>query len=355
MKADNSGVLVYSLDPSTKGVEPRVRFERTKRFDRHFTLARQYDGGAPAFEKGWLYAFVGGKNASGFISLGFDGTNTFLFNELRADGRTFCFNEGLHKARFYPRLGCARVREPGLELDWRGGNACYSVRFKARKGRNELEIKYSFKRIKASIGGYCGVFEEYGGVLGHWIFSPMHGTLEIKVKGDADAFAPGLAALANQTIESDFAYCENVRALVPFASMGWHWTLLSCPSEKKIVGFMDMFLGNAPGIPLNLQLYSVDLTTGRLDVYGNPRVRYSHGRIPSLSVESADRKLSLSIRKQDAGVYKEIHGKKLAGFLETAGMDYRAYPSKGVVKFNGRKRAATGTSEYAGFRKSYWL
>ncbi|MFA4946362.1 MAG: hypothetical protein WC607_02355 [Candidatus Micrarchaeia archaeon] len=359
MKADNKGVLVYSLDPSVKGVEPRARFERTKRFDSRFTLAKQYDGGAPAFEKGWLYSFVGGEEASGFIALGFDGSNSFLFNELRANGKTFRLGEGLHAARFDSRRGSARIREPGVELDWSGANACYRVRFKCRKDANELELVYSFKRIKQSIGGYRAVFEEYGGVLGYFIFSPCHGKLEIKVKGDAEVFSKGLSCLANKTVESDFAYCENVRSLVPFASMGWHWTLLCCRDPagrpEKIVGFMDMFFGKAPGIPLNLQLYSVDLATGRLDVYGNPRVRYSHGAIPSLAVESRDKALSLAVRKVNAGAEQEIRGKKLAGVLETADIDYRAYPSKGVVKFNGKRRAATGTSEYAGFRKGYWL
>ena len=366
LRATNRDLLLFSDAPAVRKGKPAIKHElrvlppgKARKYAKYFTRARQYDGGKDAFSKGWLYAFVGGAEASGFISIGFDGTNAFLFNELRVNGKTFCLNEGLHKTRFDAVKGDVQIREPGLKLDWRGADACYRVRFKARKGKNELEIDYSFKRVHPKVGGYRAVFEVYDNVLARWIFSPLHGSIRVRVKGNADAFAPGLSALADKTIESDFAYCENVRALVPLASMGWHWTLLSCSDSletpSKIVGFMDLFFGKPPGVPLNLQLYSVDLVKGTLEIYGDPVVRYSRGRVPSLSVASRDGSLSFRARKASPGAYKEIKGSRLAGLLKTADIDYRGYPSVGTAIINGKKYKAVGTSEFAGTGEGYWI
>ncbi|OIO28520.1 hypothetical protein COX86_02990 [Candidatus Micrarchaeota archaeon CG_4_10_14_0_2_um_filter_60_11] len=373
--ATNEDLLLFSVEPKvSKNAAGKDRAElkhtlkvldaqAAKKYAKYFSLAREYDGGSGLFSKGWLYAFVGGEDASGFCAIGFDGVNSFLFNELRYKGKTYGIEEGLCKAVFDPLNGAASIKEPKKRVEWRGKGPEYEVDVTVGDTENELALHYSFSRIKPEIGNYRCVFEKFGSVLSYWYLAPMHGRLTINAKGDlAKIGYADLAPLVGKLIESDFGYTEAVHVNVPFFSVGWQWTVLACQSQpeglkpEKIVGFFDFFFSTKEGrLPLNYQFYTVDLASGKFEAFAEADVKFEEGEIPLVRVSNRDGSVKLAIQNAGPGELHKLKGKRLANFLETADIDYRAYPCVATVTIDGKEYKAVGTSEFAGTGKSYWL
>ena len=371
MKATNRDLLLFSNAPIIKNKKPGFKHElrvlppsKSRKYAKYFTLAREYDGGKDAFSKGWLYAFVGGKKASGFISIAFDGSNSYLFNEIRFKGKTIGIEEGLCKVRFDQEQGRAIVKDARKQLVWSGKGPEYEVVFTMRDGPNELKLTYSFSRIRRDIGYYKCIFEQYGSILADWFLAPMHGKLLIESKGDlAKLGYADLKPLVGEPLESNFGYTECVHANLPFLRAGWQWSVLACqrdPGElqpEKFVGFFDFFIGNLFNcIPLNFQFYTVDVATGEFNVFSEAEMLVEKVEgIPRIKVTNAEGSVKLLIQSASEGKRHSIKGKRLARFLKTADIDYRGYPSVGTAIIDGKEYKAIGTSEFAGTGEGYWI
>ena len=369
VKATTEDVLVFSAKPILEKNGPAMKHSlrvvkpgQARKYLKHFSLPAEYGGGSPPFSKGWLYAFVGGTEANGFCALAFDGTNSFLFNELRYKGKSIAVGEGPCNAQYDPLKGGVRVNEPRRRVSWRGKCPEYEVDVAVSDGgENELLLHYSFQRIKPNTGGYKCVFEKFGRVFAHWVLAPMHGRLTIDAKGDLKALGcKELEPLTGKTIESDFGYAENVHVNAPLVNVGWQWSVLACqnsPGElkpEKIVGFMDLFLGG-PRLPLNYQVYVLDVETGGFQVYADAETIFDAGEIPVVRVKNKEGTVKLVIQGSSLGKRRRIKGKKLADFLHTADIDYRSYPSVGTAVINNKEYQAVGTSEFAGATPGYWI
>ncbi len=369
VRATNKDVLVFSASPALSGNKPSVthslRVARPDNYEKFFSGEREYDGGSPAFSKGWLYAFVGGEEANAFCAIAFDGTNSHFFNEVRLKNECVQVEEGPCKVSYDGKAAEARFSDERRKVVWRGKGPEYSVQITVFDGENELVLTYSFERIKPEIGGYKCVFEKFGRVLSYWFLAPMRGRLTVNAKGDLEKLGYGsLKPLVGKVLESGFAYTENVHVGLPFARVGWQWSVLACQSKpgplkpEKIVGFFDFFLGEprAPVLPLNYQFYVVDVATGEFNVFADAESVFEPGEVPVVRVKSRDEKVKLVIQSSSPGKKRKIKGKRLANFLETADIEYRSYPSVATATINDREYKAVGTSEFAGSGKGgYWL
>jgi hypothetical protein len=212
----------------------------------------------------------------------------------------------------------------------------------------KAKIDYSFSRIVEGISPYKCVFSKFNRNFAHWLMSPCKGSVEIKCTKAGEFGIP--EELNNRKFESLFAYDESVRIGVPLVSSGWNWAIVSCLNEEgkqeHFVGLMDLFLSQSgKEFPVNLQLYSLDLSSGEFEMHGDAKLSLEGG---SLVAESFDGKIVLKIARSGE------ERKRLVRSL-SADIDYSAYSIIGEAVVGGKKYSVIGTAESAGKKSSYWV
>lgn len=368
MLASNKDVLEYHFHG-----KPIVNILRTDKYDKYFTAPRQYSGANDPFEKGWIYAAIGTRDFSSFITLGFDNQQRYLFNEIRYKDKTYPIGEGFCNATasFYPDH--LEVSDALRELSWKNPAPNYDIVMKAKapdasKPYGEITLHYSFEEISPDIGKYKCVYEEFDKVLAYWTLSPAKGSLAIESKGDLSQFRLGEAEdLIGKTVESRFAYNENIHFKVPMIGEGWNWTILGCFKNEGdlqpsiFISFMEQAYlpSRASKVPLFTQLYVIDLDEGTSELYNEAEAKLRFdGASPELEITTPNGEAEIKIRTKSAAATTKhsIRGGKIMDILFRTDYDYTTFPSVAEVKINGKKYDAIGTSEVTGAERfCYWV
>ena len=366
--ATPSDVLVFSLDAYFKDKKPRIKHvlniasgKNASKYDGLYNAKSQYDGGKGLTRsRGWLYGFIGNEEMSSFCAIGFDGLNSIFFNEIRTDGKTISVEDGLSDFKYNAKTATAKLEDKRKTITWKGLAPEFEVDITIKNGKDELSLHYSFTKLNEKIGPYRGVFEQYQQIQGNFTLSPVKGKLTINAKGDISKLGyADLKPLIGKIIESNFAYVEVAHVAIPFISVGWKWSILGCQKHfdqginlEKFAGFFELFVTPThTQIPLNYNLYSIDLATGQINVVPTADVQENGN---NFTVENTDAQIKLEIQNNPSKTY-EIKGKKLAHYFSTADIKYTAYTCIAKATISGKEYKAIGNSEQAGGNKNYWL
>ncbi len=367
MLASNKDVLEYHFHG-----KPQVNILRTDKYDKYFTLERQYSGSAGPFERGWIYAAIGNREVSSFITLGFDEKQRMLFNEIRYKDKTYPLGEGFCNSTttFYPDH--LEISDALRELKWGKSVPNYEIEMKAKtpdstKPFGQITLNYKFEEALPDLGKYKCVFSEFNEVFAYWMISPAKGTLSIDAKGDLSQFRLNEAEdLVGKTIESKFAYNENIHFKLPMIGEGWNWTILGCFKHKEdeqpaiFISYMEQFIKTNEKIPIFTQLYVIDLEKGTSELYNEAQATLSwrEDKTPLLTIATPDREIEITITPKSAQTISrhQIRGLPITKFLYKTECEYTTYPSVASVKINGTTYDAIGTSEVTGAEKfCYWI
>ncbi|MFQ5406502.1 MAG: hypothetical protein ACE5DI_05095 [Candidatus Micrarchaeia archaeon] len=363
MRATNKDVLIFSFDGLNRKVEKAKGKEKSK-FLEFFDFRKLYAPPQTHLERGWTYGFLGGEFFSAFIAIGEDKHEQMLFHELRFEGKTYKLGEGFCTVKYSQNK--MSVSDKTRELVWNGEPPQYAVSFELKGKKGSLFFKYCFLQHKKSIGFYKGVHKAFDRLTSYWFFSPMKAQVKINGKGDLSEFKLGkLEELVGTTIETQFAYTERVRILVPLLSMGWYWHLLDCFTRdarepEKIMGFMDFYFNNKDLkmlLPLNFQVYHVDLKSGAFSVFGEAQCRLEWRRkTPVLKVNTfGGKKVSFEVESSQHPDTIQIKDNLVYGRFLLHDIDYAAYPSVGKAKIGKKHYKVIGTGEVTGKQPSVWI
>ncbi len=367
MQVTNEDILDFYFDGRTRGV--RKISSDSKEFSAFapfFKPEKLFTGSTKSHERGWLYGYFGGAEAQAFVALAFDERQSRFFNEVRVGGESHLFGEGPCKAKFGAKE--ATVSDEEREVTWKYNDLEFEVQVTLKHAKGTLFFKYVFSRLSDALGNYRCVFHVLNQLAANWVIYPLKGSLSIWVDGEASSFklSSELEALLGRTLESEFAYVEDVHLALPLVSAGWNWNVFfATRSEgetvhKRFVGLMQFFVDvQGRHLPINFQYYHVDPSTGKLNMYGDAdsSIKFSEG-LPTISAKSPDDKFSVSITALQKPEKRLIKGVTLLSPLRvtSADIDYSAFPIEGVAEIEGEKFTGRGTSELAGLKKlSYWF
>ncbi len=369
MLASNQDVLEYHFER-----KPVVNILRTDKYDKYFTTQRQYSGATEPLEKGWIYAALGTREMSSFVTLGFDGTQRYLFNEIRYKNKTYPLGEGFCNTTTTFGPGRLEISDALRELRWKNPIPNYDIELKAKvadpsKPYGEITLHYSFEEISPDIGKYRCIYQQFDKVLAYWMISPAKGTLSIDSKGDTSSFKLGEAEdLIGKTISSKFAYNENIHFQIPMIGEGWNWTILGCFKNQGdeqpsiFISFMEQsYLPSQKAkIPLFTQLYVIDLDTGASELYNDAQAKltFDENATPILEIATpqGEVEIKLGAKSAESTIKHQIRGIKMMDLLFRTDYDYTTFPSIAKVKLNGKEYDAIGTSEVTGAERfCYWI
>ncbi|MBU1197565.1 hypothetical protein KJ765_03550 [Candidatus Micrarchaeota archaeon] len=365
MKGSNQDIFEFYFDGRKRGVR-RVPPHDPKHavFSSFFSKEKLFQGSSTAFERGWLYGYFGAEVLQSFIGLAFDEHQNYLFHELRSGKKTWLFGEGSCKSRFYPRE--ALVSDSERELRWRFNALQSKVRFVVKRKKADLVFQYDFSRIRRKIGNYRCVFTVFNQVLASWVLYPLKARMRLDIEGQPNSvrLPPELECINGKWLESPFAYTEMVHIALPLFSAGWNWNIFYCvptlgKGNPKFVGLMKFFVElQKTRIPINYQVYVVDLMSGAFHLFGDATSTESHvRRKPHISASTPDGHLRIQATALHAPKKRLIKGVTLLSPLKvrSADIDYAAFPNEARVEFRGRHYAGRGTSEITGLKKlAYW-
>ncbi len=363
MIASNKDILEFYFDGVHRAVRKMTPAEK-KDYEHLFTDEKQYAPTKGTFERGWTYGFLGTKFFSAFIALASDAKEQYLFHELRYKGKILTLGEGICDAEYKGKK--ISISEKSRKLEWTGGPPEYEATLEIKGEKGTLKFAYKFARHAKNIGYYKVIYRMFDHMLAYWFISPMKATLQITGDGDLSEFRLGeFEELVNTTIETSFAYTENVRILVPMIRVGWYWHYLNCHegddwiNPKKVMGFMDLFFIDKDKkmiLPLNFQMYHLDLNTGMFHVRGDAQCKLDWEKdAVSFKANEIEHHMEFQIRNSTPLSTRRIIGKKFYGGITMQNIDYSSFANEGVAKIGRKKYNVIGTSEVTGREPSIWI
>jgi len=363
MIASNKDILEFFFDGVHRAVRKMTPAEKNEH-EHLFTDEKQYAPTKGSFERGWTYGFVGTKFFSAFIALASDSKEQMLFHELRYKGKTLALGECICDAEHKGRK--MSIAEKERKLEWTGSPPEYEVSLELKGEKGSLKFLYKFSRISKKIGFYRCVYRTFNQMLAYWFLSPMKAALQITGDGDLSEFKLGeFEELVNTTIETNFAYTENVKILVPMIQMGWYWHFLNCYegedwiNPSKIVGFMDLFFLDKKRqmlLPLNFQMYYVDAKTGAFRVFGEAQCELKWEKdAAEFKANELEKHVSFQVKNSSPVNTRQIRGKKFYGGVTVQNIDYSSFSNEGTARIGRKKYNVIGTSEITGREHSVWI